>query len=124
MPGAAVRLRALEDYCSAQSEAAVVAAEWNHDISGRVGELEQKVDDLELIRITEIRDERHDRVAALEDAAAVFDEWRPWVEASIHDMRLEIKRATQPRASSSTDPGVVSFPELASARPSAGAKAG
>jgi len=37
VPGAAIRLTALEDYCVANSEAAVAAEEWNRGISNRVG---------------------------------------------------------------------------------------
>lgn len=143
----------LEEFCSEQSEQNVVADEWGRSIDRRVGELEQRTDDLKLIRINEICDELDDRVSALEGAAEVFEEWRPWVEASIHDIRLEIKRFAKPDPSSSCPqkvsassarPAVVSsgtwidpewgapktahagaehFPEMASARPSAKAKA-
>ena len=128
VPGPAARLSALEDYCSANSEAAVAAEEWNRGFSNRVGELEEKMDDLELIRFSEMRDERDDRVAALEDAAVVFDEWRPWLEASVHDIRLEIKRLKGVERSPATRTssgrlGVAPFTESASARPPAGEKA-
>ncbi|XP_021317789.1 uncharacterized protein LOC110435983 [Sorghum bicolor] len=128
VPGPAARHSALEDYCSANSEAAVAAEEWNRGFSNRVGELEEKMDDLELIRFSEMRDERDDRVAALEDAAVVFDEWRPWVEASVHDICLEIKRLKGVERSPATRTssgrlGVAPFTESASARPPAGEKA-
>jgi hypothetical protein len=128
VPGVASRLTALEDYCSANSEAAVAAEEWNRGITNRIGELEQKMDDLELIWFSEMQDERDDRVAALEDVAAVFDEWRPWVEASFHDIRLEIKRLngverTPATRTSTGHHSNAPFIELASARPPAGEKA-
>lgn len=117
---------ALEAFCSAQSEAMAVANDWGRSMDLRVGELEQRADDLELIRITEICDERDARVEALKGAQQVFDEWRPWVEASIHDLRLEVKRLAKPvpqptTQTSAANPGVVSFVESDSAHPSAGA---
>ncbi|CAD6257863.1 unnamed protein product [Miscanthus lutarioriparius] len=48
-----------------------MADDWDRSIDQRVGELEQRTDDLELIRITEIHDERDDRVVALESANEV-----------------------------------------------------
>jgi hypothetical protein len=58
----------------------------------RIREVERRTDDLELIRLSEIRDERDDRVAALEDAAAAFGEWKPWIEAFVEDTRFELRR--------------------------------
>lgn len=43
VPRVSAHLAALEEYCTAQSEAAVVADEWGRDVDSRVGELEQKV---------------------------------------------------------------------------------
>jgi hypothetical protein len=68
----------------------VVTGELNRNVASHIKELEQKVDDLELIQISEMQDERDDRVAALEDATVVLNDWRPWVEASLYDIRLEI----------------------------------
>lgn len=75
-----------------------------------------------------MQDERDDRVAVLEDAAAVLDEWRPWVEGSLYDVCLDIRRLAKsgplPMTELNTSrPGVVTFTESASACPSTGAKA-
>jgi hypothetical protein len=65
------RISSLERYSIALSQSMVAADNWNHDLDARVGEVERRTDDLELIRLFEIRDERDDRVAALEDSVAV-----------------------------------------------------
>jgi hypothetical protein len=75
-----------------------------------------------------MQDERDDRVAALEDATVVLNDWRPWVEASLYDVCLEIRRLAKSRPLPTTEPntsclGVITFNELASVRPSVGAKA-
>jgi chromosome segregation ATPase len=71
------RISTLEHHCIALSQSALVANNWGRELGERVGEVERRTDDLELIRLSEIRDERNDRVAALEDAEAVFGEWKP-----------------------------------------------
>jgi hypothetical protein len=87
-------------------------------VERRVGELEHRADDLDLIRITEIRDERDDRVSALEGAAEVFDEWRPWVEASIYDIRREMNRSNIRASSPMADGlGSSSAPPSSTSRP-------
>lgn len=122
IPGAAARIITLEDYCSVQSKAAAVIGEWNHDIADHIREMEQKVDGLELIRFSEMRDERNDRVTALEDTTAVFEDWRPWVEASLYDVFLEIRRLSKPAPPTATELvthylGTIRFNELASVCP-------
>jgi hypothetical protein len=86
-------ISALERFCVALSQSAVMNRNWNHDLNARIDEMEKRADDLELIRLFEIRDERDDRVSALEGAAAAYEEWRPWVEASIYDVRFDFHRA-------------------------------
>ena len=115
------RVAAMERFCSDQTEQNVVADDWGRTMERHVGELEQRADDIELIRFTKIRDERDDRVEALENAHQVLDEWRPWVEASIYDIRREIRRSSNPDLRSAQH-GAVRIFESASARPSAGEK--
>lgn len=50
----------LEVYCAAQSEATVVAANWGRSTDQRVGDLKQRMDDVELLRLLKLRDERDD----------------------------------------------------------------
>ena len=125
IPTLEARVSSLDMFCSAQSEQNAVTDDWGRAVERRVGELEHHVDDLDLIRITEIRDERDDQVSTLEGAAEVFDEWRPWVEASIYDIRREMGRFNN-RASSPTAVrtrrlyGATVVNKSASACPSAG----
>jgi len=125
IPMLEAHVASLDTFCSAQSEQNAVANDWGRAVERRVGELEHHADDLDLIRITEIHDERDDRVSALEGAAEVFDEWRPWVEASIYDIQREMNRSNV-RASSPTAErpgklfGATVINKSASARPSAG----
>lgn len=86
------RISSLERYNIALSQSMVVADNWNHDLDARVGEVERRTDDLELIRLFEIRDERDDHVAALEDSVAAFVEWQPWIEAHVIDTRFNLRR--------------------------------
>jgi hypothetical protein len=51
-----------------------------------------RMGDLELIRVYELRDERDARVSALETAAAIVEEWRPFVDGTIDDIRLDLRR--------------------------------
>ncbi|CAD6242237.1 unnamed protein product [Miscanthus lutarioriparius] len=62
----------LEVFCTAQYTAATVADNWGGQFEERFVELEQRVGNLELIRITEIHDERYDRVFALESATSAL----------------------------------------------------
>lgn len=57
--------------------------------------MERRVDDLELICLSEIHDERDDRVSALEATAASFEEWRPWIEAAVDDAPFDVRRVTK-----------------------------
>lgn len=63
--------------CSTHSQASVLADIRAQDFEQRVSEIELRVGDLELIRTNELRDERDNRVSALESAAAAYEEWRP-----------------------------------------------
>jgi hypothetical protein len=59
------RIASLEELASSQYTAAVVADNWGSHFDSRVSELEQGMADLELIRLSEIRDERDDRMEDL-----------------------------------------------------------
>ena len=61
-----IRVAALEDLTSAQYTAAVVSDNWGARFDLRIDDLEQRMADLELIRLAEIHDERDDRLEALE----------------------------------------------------------
>ena len=126
IPATRTRLSSLETFCSDQSEQNVVADDWGRSVEWCLGELEQRADDIELIWFMEIRDKRDDRVAALESATEVFNKWRPWVEASLQDVRVELSRiprsAPRPAAENTGHPGAVTFIEPASARPPVGGK--
>ena len=62
------RLLSLENFASAQFTAAIVADNWGSHFDARVSDLEQRMFDLELIRLNEIRDESDDRVEAVEQS--------------------------------------------------------
>lgn len=66
---------------------------WNRDLDACINEVEKRADDLKLIRLCEIRDERDDHVSALEEATAANEEWWLWVEASIYNVRFDLHRA-------------------------------
>jgi hypothetical protein len=95
--GADVRLESLEQFCAAQSYSTIVADNWGHEIELRIEEIENRVGDLELACLRELYGKDGDRVATLEATAAVIEEWRPYVDGSIDDMRLEINRLKQTR---------------------------
>jgi hypothetical protein len=86
------RLIELENFASTQYTAAVIADNWGSHFDSRVSDLEQRMADLELIRLAEIRDERDDRVEALEGAVEELQAWRPEVNAHIDDIRYDLHR--------------------------------
>ena len=89
----------------------------------RVSDLEQRMVDLELIRIHEINDERDNRVAAVETAVEDLVSWLPEVDGLIDDLRLEVKnlRSSGGRAAVELPTSVtLRQPELVAARSSAG----
>jgi hypothetical protein len=47
---------------------------WNHELESRVAEMEKRADDLELIRLSEIHNEREDHISALEAAVAAYED--------------------------------------------------
>ena len=53
------------------------------------------MNNLELIRLAEINNERGDRVAAIESIVASLEDWRPGVDGIIDDMRLEVWRLSK-----------------------------
>lgn len=103
------RFAALESSC----------AEISNDIGNRVATLEAT-------RVAEIHDERDDRVAALETAAADLGSWRPEVEGIVDDLKAEVKRLTQEYKASSSQAPYLSLggsPPPTAARPTTGAPA-
>lgn len=106
VPEGQVHVRALEEYCAAQADAVAETHQWARGIDDRAKVLEEKVGDLEMIHLAEMRDERDDHIEALEDAAKVFDDWRPWVEAAIYDVRRDFRLfvGREPRVPLSTGP--------------------
>ena len=62
----------------------------SRDLDARIGDMERRANDLKLIRLFEIHDERDDRVSALEASMAALEEWQPWVEALIDDTRFDL----------------------------------
>jgi hypothetical protein len=105
--GADVRLESLEQFCVAQSYSTIVADNWGYEIELHVEEIENHVGDLELARLRELYVKDGDRVATLEATAVVIEEWRPYVDGSIDDMRLEINRLKQTRDRTPLEPGSV-----------------
>ena len=84
-------IKSLEEYASAQYTVVVVTDNWGAHFEERVSDLEQRMVDLELIRIHEINDERDDMVAAVETAVEELVHWRSEVDGLIDDLRLEVK---------------------------------
>ncbi|CAD6232454.1 unnamed protein product [Miscanthus lutarioriparius] len=87
-----VRVTSLEKVCHTQAHAAVLFDVRVQDFEQRIAEAELRMGDLELIHVYELRDERDERVSTLESAAAVLEDWRPFVDGTLDDIRLEIKR--------------------------------
>ncbi|CAD6264066.1 unnamed protein product [Miscanthus lutarioriparius] len=81
--------------CNTQSHAAVLFDICAQDFEQRIAEAELRMGDLELLRIYELQDERDERVSALESAASVLEEWRPFVEGTLDDVCLEVPRLKQ-----------------------------
>jgi hypothetical protein len=90
-----LRVAQLEEYTNAQYTAAVVADNWGAHFDEHVSDLEHHMNELELIRLYEIRDERDERVSALEAIAADLEAWRPGVDGFIDDTRLKMLRLTK-----------------------------
>lgn len=119
------RLLSLENFASAQYNAAAVADNWGSHFEDRLQDLEHRQADLELIRIHEIRDERDDRVEAVESEVKGITEWRPLIDGSIDYLRTEVRRLSRHWDRALVDPtlpqaGIMSSPELVAARSSAG----
>jgi hypothetical protein len=83
------------------------------------------MEDLELIRVYELCDERDERVSALESAAAILEEWRPFVKGTLDNIRFDLQRLKEqwdgsPLDPSSAPPGMEISPvfESTAARPS------
>lgn len=86
------RIASLEDFASSQYTAAVVADNWGSHFDSRVSDLEQRMADLELIRLSEIRDERDDRMEDLEGVVGELQAWRQDTEGYIDDVRYDLRR--------------------------------
>lgn len=74
-------------------------------------DLEQRVFDLNLIRVDVIRDERDDRVFNLESTVEAYEEWLPRVECSLHDLRTKVGRLAKHWDPTVVEP-VVGAPDL------------
>lgn len=75
-------------------------------------------------RVADSERRTDDRFAHLESAAKAFVDWRPQIEASVEDVKLELDklvhhwdRSVRDRAA--TDPGIFPIPKLVSERPPA-----
>ncbi|CAD6334022.1 unnamed protein product [Miscanthus lutarioriparius] len=87
-----LRVAQLEDYTNSQYTAAVVVDNWGAHFDERVSDLEHRMNELELIRLYEIWDER---VSALETVVVDLEAWRPGVDGFIDDTRLKMLRLTK-----------------------------
>jgi hypothetical protein len=105
--GADVRLESLEQFCVAQFYSTIVVDNWGHEIELHVKEIENRVGDLKLAHLRELYGKDGDRVATLEATATVIEEWWPYVDGSIDDMRLEINCRKQTRDRTLLEPGSV-----------------
>ncbi|CAD6334072.1 unnamed protein product [Miscanthus lutarioriparius] len=109
------RLAALEDFASSQYTAAVVADNWGTHFDSRVTDLEQRMVDIELIRLAEIRDEQDDRVEALEGAVGELQSWRPEIDGHLDDIHYEHRRLTKSPAMQPQQPPLKARQESAAA---------
>ncbi|CAD6253095.1 unnamed protein product [Miscanthus lutarioriparius] len=71
--------------------------------------------DLELIRLAEIRDERDDRVEALEGAVGELQGWRMKVDGNIDDIRYDLRLHIKPPATQPQQPSLTARRESAAA---------
>lgn len=90
---------------------------WDKRLADRDGEWDRK--------LTDLKESQDQRVVALEQAAGSFDEWHSEIEATIDDIRLEVKkinkhyeRTALEQPTSST--GILAPSPAAAWRPSAG----
>ncbi|XP_066345321.1 uncharacterized protein [Miscanthus floridulus] len=96
------RITSLESFAFAQYTAAIVADNWGAHFDSCVTDLEQRMADLEMIRVVEYRDERDDRVSTLEEAVGDLQAWRSEVDDNLDDVRYDLRRfsksmGTQPQ---------------------------
>lgn len=117
-------ITSLEKVCNTQSHTTVLFDVRAQDFEQRIAEAEMRMGDLELIRVFELRDERDERVSVLESAAAVLEEWRPYIEGMLDDLRLGVRSLKQQwdgslLGTSSAPPGLMISPvrESTTARP-------
>ena len=66
------RVKALESFCSSQKTVKQIGDDWSGYIQHRVTGFEERVSDLELIRLSEMWDERDGNVSVLEGALEGF----------------------------------------------------
>jgi hypothetical protein len=90
-----LRVTQLEENTNAQYTATVVTDNWGTHFDERVSNLEHRMNELELICLYEIRDERDEHVSVLESVVADLDVWRPGVDGFIDDNRLKMLRLTK-----------------------------
>jgi DNA repair exonuclease SbcCD ATPase subunit len=109
------RLSSLEGFANAQYTAAVVADNWATHFDSRVDDLEQRMADLELIRLVEIRDERDDRVEAVEQAVWELQSWRMELDGYVDDIRYDLHRLSKSHAMQPQQPTLMARRESATA---------
>jgi hypothetical protein len=109
------RLSSLEGFAHAQYKAAVVADNWGAHFESRVDDLGQRMADLELIRLAEIRDERDDRVEAAEQAVGDLQSWRLELDGYIDDIRYDLHRLNKSHAMQPQQPSLMTRRESAAA---------
>lgn len=80
----------------AQYTTTIVTDNWGSHFDARISDIEHRMVDLELVRVTEICLEHDDRVAALEAAVVELKFWRPKVDGNINDICVELRRVTNP----------------------------
>jgi chromosome segregation ATPase len=108
-------LSSLEGFAHAQYNAAVVADNWGAHFESRVNDLEQRMADLELIRLAEIRDERDDRVEAAEQAVGDLQSWRLELDGYIDDIRYDLHRLNKSHAMQPQQPSLMARRKSAAA---------
>jgi hypothetical protein len=114
------RLTSLENNTLYQYTAAVVTDNWGHQFDERVTDLEQRMGNLELIRLAKIRDERDDRVEELEGAVGNLQSWWQELDGYIDDIRYDLHRLSKVPATQLRHPSPQACRELAAAAHSGG----
>jgi hypothetical protein len=93
----------------------MVADNWGAHFDSRVDDLEQRMVDLELIRLAEIHDERDDRVEATEQAVGDLQSWRLELDGYIDDIRYNLHRLNKSHAMQPQQPSLMARHDSAAA---------